>query len=140
IGSVMTPSSWIWQTISFASYQIFRLPGDLACLIVLAATSLTASVRSMARASVSPAWTAYRCTTARIAARSVVYEYDIGSSGSGEGSEGTGAPPSGRGTGSRVGAWSPAGSRRVILPSQAISRHDTPARETLRRDVPRCAE
>ena len=68
----MTPSSWIWQTISFASYQIFRLPGDLACLIVLAATSLTASVRSMARASVSPAWIAYRCTTARIAARSVV--------------------------------------------------------------------
>src|SRR5260370_36287746 len=74
----MIPSSWTWQTISLASYQIFRLPGDLACLTVLAATSLTASVRSIARASVSPAWIAYRCTTARIAARSVVYEYDMG--------------------------------------------------------------
>ena len=93
-GSVMIPSSWIWQTISFASYQIFRLPGDLACLTVLAATSLTASVRSMARASVSPAWIAYRCTTARIAARSVVYVYDMGSSDGG-----SGPSPSGRGTG-----------------------------------------
>ena len=98
-GSVMTPSSWIWQTISLASYQIFRLPGDLACLTVLAATSLTASTRSMARASVSPAWIAYRCTTARIAPRSVVYVYDMGSPWSGTDAAGTASSPSGRGSG-----------------------------------------
>ena len=29
-GSAMIPSSWIWQTISWVSYQIFSEPGDVA--------------------------------------------------------------------------------------------------------------
>ena len=51
----MVPSSWIWQTISWASYQMFSDPGDLAWRTVLAATSLTASTRSIARCSGNPA-------------------------------------------------------------------------------------
>src|SRR5260370_26244534 len=134
-GSVIVPSSCIWQMISLASYQICRLPGDLAGRTVLAATSLTASVRSIARASVSPARIAYRCTTARIAARSVMYVYDTGLCP--EGDDGSKRPlPPGRGTGGPGSGSCAAGTRCAVLPSRAISKHDTPAREKDRENEP----
>ena len=51
----MIPLSLTWQTISLASCQMSSVPGDRACRNVFAATSLTASTRSIVRSADRPA-------------------------------------------------------------------------------------
>jgi hypothetical protein len=86
-GSLMKPASVTWQTISSVSYQIESMPAVRACCTVLAATSLTAMTRSMARLWLRPASSVHRLTRARTAARSVVNESVTTSA-----SEGSGTP------------------------------------------------
>ena len=72
-GSVIVPSSWISQTTSSASCQMASVPDDRVCRSVLAATSLTASTRSLALPSVRPAALACCSTRARTCDKSERY-------------------------------------------------------------------